>query len=69
VLKSKSTVEAIANHFGRSNNSIRLKAAAFIAEKTNNGCSLKTALMEYDGKIDYNDIQRFEMLKIDYRSF
>ena len=63
MLKSNSTVEDIANHFQRSNNSIRLKAAALVAEKTNNGCSLKTALMEYGGKIYYHDIQRFEILK------
>ena len=64
MLKSNSTVEEIAIHFERSNNSIRLKAAALIAEKTNNGCSLKTALMEYGGKIDDNDIQKLEILKI-----
>ena len=57
------SLDEIAKHFGRTRNSIELKASAQIDIKINSGCALETALHCYRHKICRSVLQNYIKLK------
>jgi hypothetical protein len=53
----------IAKHFGRSKNSIELKAASLIDKKINSGCDLEMDLQYYKYKISREAFRKYVKLK------